>query len=171
STSCKRVGPRTGQADNNAGLRGKLTVWPWFADSMMARAKPAAKPNTRMQPHPSCRDGSRSVSRDEVENRSLPGWRPHGSPSPGLTGESIHKLLGVILFVSGLRLVWSRRCVRLEQAVREPVVPISCAFKDVTVLLACELPHVDGNCTRVDIQLPRNVRIEVSGIDLVRIDA
>src|SRR5690606_9622635 len=93
STSCKRVGPRTGQADNNAGLRGRLNVWPRFADSMMARAKPTAKPNTRMQPHPSCRDGSRSVSRDEVENRSLPGWRPHGSPSPGLTGESIHELL------------------------------------------------------------------------------
>ena len=39
STSCKRVGPRQDQADNNADLRDRLNVWPLVADSMMARAK------------------------------------------------------------------------------------------------------------------------------------
>ena len=53
--SCKRVGPRDDQADNNSGLRGRLNVWPRLADSMMARDIPTAKPNTRMQPPPPCR--------------------------------------------------------------------------------------------------------------------
>jgi transposase len=38
SISCKRVGPRSSQADNNVGPRDRLNVWPCFADSMMARA-------------------------------------------------------------------------------------------------------------------------------------
>ncbi len=38
--SCKRVGPRDDQADNNSGLRGRLNVWPRLADSMMARENP-----------------------------------------------------------------------------------------------------------------------------------
>jgi hypothetical protein len=37
--SCKRVGPRSSQADNNVDPRDRLNVWPCFADSMMARAK------------------------------------------------------------------------------------------------------------------------------------
>src|SRR5690606_34286050 len=48
--SCKRVGPRQEQADNNIDPCARLNVWPLVADSMMARAKRTAKPNTRMQP-------------------------------------------------------------------------------------------------------------------------
>ena len=41
--------PRDEQADNYVGRTGRLNEWPRLADSMMARALPTAKPNTRKQ--------------------------------------------------------------------------------------------------------------------------
>lgn len=58
---------------------------PSRADSIMTRARPTAKPNTRVQPHPPWQGGSKRVCRKEQKAES--------SHRKGLMEESIHELL------------------------------------------------------------------------------